>query len=63
MRERLQTGDIIVYECIKRAIPRIRALEARLVDLEASNKTAQRALARHHAAQNPAEFPDDARIE
>ena len=55
--------DMLVVDCIKRAIPRVRGLEAEIVDLKAIAKTARGALARHHDAQHPATFRNGARIE
>lgn len=60
------TGQLtarIVADCFGRTSRRINDLNAQVTELTTAAKTARRALARHHAAQHPAEFPDDARIE
>ncbi len=52
-------------DCFTHTWHRITALEARVADLEASKRAAQRSLGRHHDStrKSDAMFPDNARIE
>lgn len=50
-------------DCFANTQRRLRSLEAKILELEASKKAAQDSLRRRHAAQFPTEFRRGARIE